>query len=54
MTQQQWEAMSEDEQTAHCLAEVRAWLAELMPPLLTGSGSTRAAGQHIYREEESQ
>ena len=54
MNQEQWEAMTEEQQTAYCLDQVRAWLAELMPPLLTGSGRTRALDQHIYQEEESQ
>lgn len=52
MTQQQWESMSEEEQTAHCVAMTREWLAAELPAL-SGSGSTVVSGSHISQTEEA-
>lgn len=53
MTQQLWEAMTEEAQTAHCLAEVRAWLAESIPTLTGGGATVVTGGSHIHLLEET-
>jgi hypothetical protein len=50
MTQPQWEAMTEEEQTAHCVALTQQWIsAEIQP--LTGNGGTVVSGAHIHQQE---
>jgi hypothetical protein len=50
MTQQAWEAMTEEQQTAHCLLMTQQWIsAEIQP--LTGNGGTVVSGAHIHQQE---
>lgn len=51
MTQQLWESMTEVQQTAHCTAQLREWLAQALPPL-SGGGGTVVGGSHIHQIAE--
>lgn len=53
MTQQAWEAMTEEQQTAHCVALTQQWIAAAMQPL-TGGGGTVVSTAHIHQQEASQ
>lgn len=51
MNEQQWNAMTEDQQTQHCVRMTKLWLAEAAQQL-SGGGATRVVGgEHIYQRE---